>query len=57
MVPEQRLVDILDLLVNEKILHNGQKQDVLNRGKEQARHLLLDKRAELRRLLGRDRVA
>lgn len=57
MVPEQRLVDILDLLVNEKMLHNGQKQDVLNRGKEQARHLLLDKRAELRRLLGRDRVA
>ena len=32
-------------------------QDVLNRGQEQARHLLLDKRMEMRRLMGRRRVA
>ncbi|MBL8618880.1 MAG: type II/IV secretion system protein [Deltaproteobacteria bacterium] len=56
MTNDQRLSDILDLLVRGGVLHAGQKQDVLNRGKEQARHLLLDKRAELRRLLGRDRV-
>ncbi len=50
------LLDLLDLLVAAEILHAGQKQDVLNRGKDLARHLLLDRRAELRRLLGRQRV-
>ena len=48
---------ILDMLVDAGMLHAGQKQDVLNRGKEQARHLLLDRRAELRRLLGKQRVS
>jgi general secretion pathway protein E len=48
---------LLDILVEARLLHTGQKQDVLNRGKEQARHLLLDRRAELRRLLGRQRVS
>ncbi len=48
---------ILDMLVEAGMIHAGQKQDVLNRGKEQARHLLLDRRAELRRLLGKQRVS
>jgi general secretion pathway protein E len=52
-----RLIWILDLLVEAEALHSGQKQDVLNRGHEQARHILLDKRAELRKLLGKQRVA
>ena len=51
------LTQILDILVAGGHLHAGQKQDVLNRGKEQSRHLLLDRRAELRRLLGRQRVS
>ena len=53
---EQRLTWILDLLIREGRLHRGQKSDVLNRGSEQARHILLDKRAELRKLLGKQRV-
>ncbi|MFN7144094.1 MAG: GspE/PulE family protein [Myxococcota bacterium] len=48
---------ILDMLVDAGMIHAGQKQDVLNRGKEQSRHLLLDRRAELRRLLGKQRVS
>ena len=48
---QERLEWVLDLLVEAKALHAGQKQDVLNRGREQARHILLDKRAELRKLL------
>ena len=52
---EQRLTWILDLLIREGRLHRGQKSDVLNRGSEQARHILLDKRAELRKLLGKQR--
>jgi general secretion pathway protein E len=52
-----RLNWLLDLLVEAEALHSGQKQDVLNRGHEQARHILLDKRAELRKLLGKQRVA
>jgi general secretion pathway protein E len=48
---------VLDMLVDAGMIRVGQKQDVLNRGKEQARHLLLDRRAELRRLLGRQRVS
>jgi general secretion pathway protein E len=51
------LARVLDMLVDAGMLHGGQKQDVLNRGKEQSRHLLLDRRAELRRLLGRQRVS
>ncbi len=57
MVDTRRLTDILDLLVRHNVLHDGQKQDVLNRGRDQARHILLDKRAEMRRMLGRHRVA
>ena len=54
---QRRLQWILDLLVDKEILHTGQRADVLNRGREQARHILLDKRAELRKLLGKHRVA
>jgi general secretion pathway protein E len=54
---KRRLIWVLDLLLEAKALHSGQKQDVLNRGHEQARHILLDKRAELRKLLGKQRVA
>lgn len=57
MFDAQRLRDILDLLVKKGLIHAGQRQDVLNRGRDQARHILLDKRAEMRRLLGRHRVA
>ena len=57
MLNQERLVWILDLLVNERLIHEGQKRDVLNRGTEQARHIMLDKRAELRRLLGKQRVS
>jgi general secretion pathway protein E len=57
MIDRPRLEFILDALVKRKILHAGQHQDVLNRGVDQARHILLDKRAEMRRLLGRQRVA
>jgi general secretion pathway protein E len=56
VITDKRLVEILDLLVARGLLRAGQKQDVLNRGRDQARHILLDKRAELRRLLGRQRV-
>jgi general secretion pathway protein E len=54
---QSRLQWILDLLVDKGIVHSGQRTDVLNRGREQARHILLDKRAELRKLLGKQRVA
>ena len=57
MIDEKRLRWLLDLLVEKKILHAGQRQDVTNRGKDRARHILLDKRAELRKLLGKQRVA
>ncbi len=56
-MPAPGLSEILDICVEGGLLRAGQKQDVLNRGKEQARHLLLDRRAELRRLLGRQRVS
>jgi general secretion pathway protein E len=48
---------ILDLLLERGALHEGQKQDVLNRGRDHSRHILLDKRAQMRRMLGRHRVA
>jgi general secretion pathway protein E len=57
MVDHERLIWILDLLVEKDAIHSGQKQDVLNRGRDQARHILLDKRAQMRRMLGRHRVA
>jgi len=57
MVDNERLIWILDLLVEKGMIHVGQKQDVLNRGRDQARHILLDKRAQMRRMLGRHRVA
>ena len=57
MVDTERLIWILDLLVEKGMIHAGQKQDVMNRGRDQARHILLDKRAQMRRMLGRHRVA
>ena len=57
MIDEKRLRWILDLLVEKSILREGQRDDVLNRGRDAARHILLDKRAELRKLLGKQRVA
>ncbi len=57
MLNNERLVWILDLLVLQRLIHAGQKTDVLNRGLEQARHIMLDKRAEMRRLLGKQRVS
>ena len=57
MYNRSRLEWILDVLVAAGILHAGQKSDVLNRGRDQARHILLDKRAELRKLLGKQRVS
>ncbi|MBN1337068.1 MAG: type II/IV secretion system protein [Deltaproteobacteria bacterium] len=52
----KRLEDLLALLQTRGLLQAGQAQDVRNRGRDQARHVLLDKRAELRRMLGRQRV-
>ena len=57
VIDHRRLESILKLLVQRSIIHAGQERDVLNRGRDQARHILLDKRAEMRRLLGRHRVA
>ena len=54
---KMRLTQFLDTLVERGVLHSGQRQDVLNRGRDQARHILLDKRADLRKLLGKQRVA
>jgi general secretion pathway protein E len=52
----RRIEQICDLLVKKNYLREGHKQDILNRGQDQARHILLDRRAEMRRLLGRSRV-
>ena len=57
MIDTRRLIEILDYLVAKNVIHSGQRQDVINRGGEQARHILLDKRAEMRRLMGRQRVS
>jgi general secretion pathway protein E len=54
---EKRLDEILLMLVRRGCIHPGQQRDVIHRGREQARHILLDKRAEMRRLLGRQRVS
>lgn len=56
-MPAPSLADILDVLVGRGLLRAGQKQDVLNRGRAHARHVALDRRAELRRALQRQRVA
>ena len=39
MLNQRKLLEILDDLVNIGVIHAGQRQDVLNRGNEQARHL------------------
>jgi general secretion pathway protein E len=57
MIDTRRLIEILDYLVAKNVIHSGQRQDVINRGGEQARHILLDKRADMRRLMGRQRVS
>ena len=57
MYSQKRLDWILDVLVTAGLVHAGQKRDVINRGREQSRHILLDKRAELRKLLGKQRVS
>ena len=56
VINDKRLKEIFQLLLDKNYVHEGQMRDVLNRGRDQARHILLDKRAELRRLLGRQRV-
>ena len=56
MLNQRKLLETLNDLVEIGVLHAGQRQDVLNRGNEQARHLILDKRAEMRRLMGRKRI-
>ena len=57
MVNKRKIEEYLTYLVHREIIHEGQKKDVLNRGMEQARHVLLDKRNEIRRLMGRQRIA
>ena len=57
MVNKRKMEEYLDYLVQREIIHDGQKKDILNRGMEQARHVLLDKRDEIRRLMGRQRIA
>jgi len=57
MAQRPDLTALLDILVRRGMMHAGQRQDVLNRGREQSRHLLLDRRAELRRVLGKQRVS
>ena len=57
MINQPRLSEFLDYLVEKDILRAGQRQDVLNRGHDRARHILLDKRAEMRRMMGRRRIS
>ena len=57
MVNQRKISEYLEYLVQRGIIHSGQRDDVLNRGQEQARHVLLDKRNEIRRLMGKKRVA
>ena len=44
-------------MVQREIIHTGQERDILSRGQDLARHVLLDKRNEIRRLMGKNRVA
>jgi general secretion pathway protein E len=53
----RRLEQFLEELVSHGTIHDGQRKDVLGRSIDASRHLLLDKRAELRRLMGKRRVA
>lgn len=57
MVNHRKLAEYLRYLVDRGIIHAGQEKDILSRGQDQARHVLLDKRNEIRRLMGRKRVA
>ena len=56
MYKERRLKELLDMLIRHGKIHEGQKKDVIQRSVDQARHLLLDKREQLRRMMGRNRV-
>ena len=57
MIGKRKIEEYLRYLVERGIIHEGQQQDVLNRFQEQSRHVLLDKRNEVRRLMGRQRIA
>ena len=57
MINRQRLIEFLDYLLAKGMIRAGQRQDVLNRGEDRARHILLDKRAEMRRMMGRQRIS
>lgn len=52
----QLLEHLCDLLVSQGILHDGQKKDVLVRHSYQEKRILLEKRQELRRLIGRRKL-
>ena len=56
MYKERRLAELLDMLIRHGKIHEGQKKDVLHRSIDQARHLLLDKRENMRRIMGRKRI-
>ncbi len=57
VINQRKIDEYLKYLVRRGIIHEGQATDVLNRSQEQARHVLLDKRNEIRRLMGRQRIA
>ena len=57
VINQRKIEEYLKYLVQRGIIHEGQLKDVLNRSQEQARHVLLDKRNEIRRLMGRQRIA
>lgn len=50
------LEHLCDLLVSHGILHEGQKKDVLVRHSYQEKRILLEKKQELRRLIGRRKL-
>jgi general secretion pathway protein E len=54
---QRKLAEYLRYLVDRGIIHVGQEKDILSRGQDQARHVLLDKRNEIRRLMGKKRIA
>ena len=53
MLNQRKIVKTVDDLVGQRYNSLWSTTRCLNRGNEQARHLLLDKRAEMRRLMGR----
>lgn len=57
MLNQRKLAEYLRYLVDRGIIHVGQEKDILSRGQDQARHVLLDKRNEIRRLMGKKRIA